>query len=80
MLSSLAMTKRFPLTEAEFAERLAWSLHRSSDRLRFGARSRMASMVDCQVFARHQIEHLRRSGILVDEIQREEAELRRGIV
>jgi hypothetical protein len=69
------MTKRYPLTEAELADRLAWSLHRSSHQLRFGARSRMASMIDCQVVARYQIEHLRRSGVLVDEIQREEGDL-----
>lgn len=74
MLSSALMSRRFPLTEAELLERLAWSLHRNSGRLRFAARARMADMDDCRGIARAQVEHLRRSGVLVDEIQRLQAD------
>ena len=35
----------------------------------------MAKLDDCRGMARAQVEHLRRSGVLVDEIQREEADL-----
>ena len=66
------MPNRFHLTEDDLLERLAWGLYRSSDHLRFGPRRRAAELESCKIVARHQVEELRRSGVLVDEFQREE--------
>jgi hypothetical protein len=69
------MGRRFALTFEDLADRLAWGLYINAALLGFPKRGRSLSLFDCHVVAKRQIEHLRTSGVAVDEIYRIEAPL-----
>jgi hypothetical protein len=69
------MDRRLALTFEELADRLAWGLYINAALLGFPKRGRSLSLSDCIMVAKRQIEHLRISGVAVDEIYRIEAPL-----
>jgi hypothetical protein len=68
------MGKRFLVSLEDLAQRLAWGLYRHAGLLGFPKR-RPFSLRDCQMVAKQQVEHLRESGVAVDEIYRDEPDL-----
>jgi hypothetical protein len=69
------MNRRLALSFEELADRLAWGLYINAALLGFPKRGRSLSLSDCIMVAKRQIEHLRISGVAVDEIYRLEAPL-----